>query len=417
LGVMSRYPALKHLPSFTTFPAVMLVTAALLLVPPAAQAQNTNYTPGDLVLFFQNPGGATGNDQQLFASLGNTATVFRDATPGAVVPLLNISAKLTSAFGANWASATTLYGGLGGVWGTSSLGTQLQNRDPQRTIYTSQQRPSVGIVGAPNSTGYIVSADGTMTSIANSVTAQDNILEVNGNAATAIVEVPTQGTSIANQNPAGGNGWNNNIPAPGVQQQGQAGTLGTFGTIANAEFLWDVYRIQAKNNIAGQYGFGDGVRQGEYLGTIALNSAGDLNFVAAGGTSPASAFDSWAESYSLDPAVTTGPTAGAPTADPDVDGFSNEQEFAFGTSPIEGTGTLLSVSIVNGNLVINAQQRNPGDGEPAYVLETCDDLSSGRWLESSIIPVSGNIIGDYTQMTYTIPGVSGRGFYRLTANQ
>jgi len=254
--------------------------AVILLGPSTGRTQNTNYTPGDLVMFFQNPGGVIGSDQQLFASLGNTATVFRDAALGSSFTLLNLNTELTSAFGANWASATTLYGGLGGVWGTSNLGLQLQNGDPQRTIYTSQQRSSMGTVGTPDSTGYIVSADGTMTSIANSVTGQDNILEINGSTFTAIVEVPVTGTSIANQNPAGGNGWNNNIPAPGVQQQGQAGSLGTFGTITNVEFLWDVYRIQARDNIVGQYGFGGGVRQGEYLGTMTLDSSGDVGFTA-----------------------------------------------------------------------------------------------------------------------------------------
>jgi hypothetical protein len=44
--------------------------------------------------------------------------------------------------------------------------------------------------------------------------------------------------------------------------------------------MWDVYRIQARDNIAGQYGFGDGIRQSEYLGTVTLNSAGDVGFTA-----------------------------------------------------------------------------------------------------------------------------------------
>ncbi len=259
--------------------ALGAAAAAMLLGTSTGRAQNPNYTPGDMVLFFQNPGGIIGSTNQLFASLGNTATVFRDAAPGSVSgSLININSQLTSAFGAGWASETTLYGGLGGVWGTSTLGTQLQNGDPQRTIYTSQQRSSIGTVGSQNSVGYSVSADGTMSAIANSVTGQNNILEVNGTSATAIVPVPVAGTSIANQNPAGGNGWNNNIPAPGVQQQGQAGDFGSFGTIGNVEFMWDVYRIQARDNIAGQYGFGDGVRQSEYLGTVTLNSAGDVGF-------------------------------------------------------------------------------------------------------------------------------------------
>jgi hypothetical protein len=263
--------------------ALGAAAAAMLLGTSTGRAQNPNYTPGDMVLFFQNPGGIIGSTNQLFASLGNTATVFRDAAPGSVSgSLININSQLTSAFGAGWASETTLYGGLGGVWGTSTLGTQLQNGDPQRTIYTSQQRSSIGTAGAQNSVGYSVSADGTMSAIANSVTGQNNILEVNATSAAAVVPFnpASLATSIANQNPANGNGWNNNIPAPGVQQQGQAGDFGSFGTISNVEFMWDVYRIQARDNIAGQYGFGDGIRQSEYLGTVTLNSAGDVGFTA-----------------------------------------------------------------------------------------------------------------------------------------
>jgi hypothetical protein len=525
---MSRALTLEFSSSFAAFRVVLMAVAALLLLPPAAQAQNPDYTPGDLVLFFQNPGGLTGSEEQVFASLGNTATVFRDAAAGSTSNIININFELTSAFGANWASETTLYGGLGGVWGTSTLGSQLQNGDPQRTIYTSQQRSSIGTVGAPNSAGYSVSADGTMTSIANSITGQNQILEVKGTGATAVVpfDPSSLATSIANQNPANGNGWNNNIPAPGVQQQGQAGDFGTFGTISNVQFMWDVYRIQPRNNISGQYGQGEPIRQSEYLGTIVLNNVGDVYFVAARGASPtptislsgsltpfntttgtasasqsftvsgsdltgnvtltaptgfelstnnssfsstvvvpatgnlsattiyvrvsssaavgslsgnitatssgannqslpvsanvsaASAYDSWAaDTYGLDPSATTGPTAGAPTADPDNDGFANSQEFAFGTSPVVGNAALLSASLVGGNLVITALQRTPGDGVASYVLQTRSDLSAGGWSPSGVTPVSGSASGDYTQVTYTITGVSGRGFYRLLASQ
>jgi hypothetical protein len=523
---MSRALTLEFSSSIAAFRVVLMALAALLLLPPAAQAQNPDYTPGDLVLFFQNPGGLTGNDQQVFASLGDTATLFRDADPGSTSNIININVELSSAFGSNWASETTLYGGLGGVWGTSTLGSQLQNGDPQRTIYTSQQRSSIGLVGTQNSAGYSVNANGTMSAIANSITGQNNILEVNGTSATAIVPVPESGTSIANQNPAGANGWNNTIPAPGVQQQGQTGSFGNFGTISDVQFMWDVYRIQARDNIAGQYGFGDGIRESEYLGTIVLNNVGDVYFVAAGGTSPtptislsgsltsfntttgtasasqsftvsgsdltgnvtltaptgfelstnnssfsspvvvpasgnlslttiyvrvsssaevgslsgnitatssgannqslpvsgnvsaASAYDSWAAgTYGLDPSATTGPTAGAPTADPDNDGFANSQEFAFGTSPVVGNAALLSASLVGGNLVITALQRTPGDGVASYVLQTRSDLSAGGWSPSGVTPVNGSASGDYTQVTYTITGVSGRGFYRLLASQ
>ncbi len=70
----------------------------------SAAAQNPNHAPGDLVLFFQKEG----STNTVYASLGNTATVFRGAAAGAHAPnqinFLNINAELVAAFGAGWAA-------------------------------------------------------------------------------------------------------------------------------------------------------------------------------------------------------------------------------------------------------------------------------------------------------------------------
>ena len=248
------------------------------------RAQNTNYTPGDLVLFFQKSNGSTGSDQQVFASLGNTASVFREAFDDqtSLINVININTELTSAYGANWASATTLYGGAGGVWGNSgSLSSALQNADPNRTIYTTQRRSTIGTVGSQNSVGYSIGSDGAMTSIANSILAQNNILETgSANRVAVITAAQSPSQSINLQNPVGGNGWNNNIPGDVVQQGGRTNNYGTFGSYTDVEFMWDLYRLQAKSNIANQYGFGDPLREGEYLGTMTLSSNGDVGFTA-----------------------------------------------------------------------------------------------------------------------------------------
>ncbi len=271
---------MKSINKFLTVGA--LAAAALTAATGTAQAQNTNYTPGDLVLFFQNPNGTTGSDQQVFASLGNTATTFRQAfvDQANLVNIININSQLTTAFGAGWANTTTLYGGAGGVWGNSgSLSIALQNGDPNRTLYTTERRSTVGTVGSQNSVGYAIGSDGAMTAIANSMIGQNNILEVGALTAAAVIPVaPAPQQTIALNNPVGGNGWNNNIPGNKVQQAGQAGNYGAFGSINNVEFMWDLFRIQAKNNISGQYGQGDPNRQSEYLGTLVLDSSGNVSF-------------------------------------------------------------------------------------------------------------------------------------------
>ena len=269
--------------------------AALTVAAGTAQAQNTNYTDGDLVLFFQNPGGSTGSDQQLFASLGNTATVFRAAFTAQSNPsgILNINSQLTSAFGSGWANATTLYGGAGGVWSSASGGNQLQNGDPKRTVYTTLARPSIGVVGSVNSDGFSTVNSGGATAISQAIIQQNNILETQASTAVAVIALP--GSSVAASipliNPANANGWNNSVPNPGVQQQGQAGNYGTFGSINNVEFMWDLYRSQARNNISGQYGADEALYDGSYIGTLTLSSNGDVGFTT---TAPIPEPGTWA---------------------------------------------------------------------------------------------------------------------------
>jgi len=243
-------------------------------------AQNTNYTPGDLVLFFQSTG-EIGNNQQVFASLGNTATVFRNATPGSSVTITNISSAMDTAYGSGWAGSTSLYGGAGGVWGTST-GISLTNGDPGRTVYTTLARSSIGTVGQADSGGFAIATTTAMTGMATAILGQNNILETQASTRVAVISFnPSDSVapSIKNINPPGGNGWNSNIEAPGVQQQGTGSSYGTFGSINNVEFMWDLYRIQARNDVSGQYGQGDPIRTGAYLGTVVLDNGGNVSFV------------------------------------------------------------------------------------------------------------------------------------------
>jgi len=377
-------------------------------------AQNTNYTPGDLVLFFQSTG-TIGNNQQVFASLGNTATVFRNATPGSSVTITNISSAMDTAYGSGWAGSTTLYGGAGGVW-SSSTGSSLQNGDPSRTTYTTLARSSIGTVGEADSGGFAIGTTGAMTAMATAISGQNNILETQASTRVAVISFnPADALtpSIKNINPPGGNGWNNNIVTPGVQQQGTGSSMGTFGSYSNVVFLWDLYRIQARNDVSGQYGQGEPIREGLYLGTIVLTASGDVGFVAASDPS-VSPYDTWVTSYSLDPT-----TDGAKSADPDGDGFDNFQEFAFGTNPTVGNAALTSAARSVNDIVVSSFQRDGGatNGISSYTLQTRADLSTSEWVASDVTGVSGTPDGDYTPVTYTVPLTSPRAFYRLIATE
>lgn len=265
--------------------AWLSLVAGSLISLPMAQA-NTSHGPADLVLTFQNPGGSTGASSTMIVALGDVLN-FRDATPGSYTEILNIGSNLTSIFGGSWYDESTLWMGAVGFRGTSDSSLNLlpnqANGDPHRTIYGTAARNSIGTVGSVGSVITNIVNDGTMTSTVNAINAVKGNLE-NIGSNTLVGVVPTSTSFVDNQNPfLGGNiqqlaytGF-----AGGVQDSFFVGSLGTFGLAGNIELALDLYRFQARNDIAGQYGFGDPVRQGEYLGTITINSLGAVGFTAA----------------------------------------------------------------------------------------------------------------------------------------
>ncbi len=259
-----------------------LAAGSLAITIAGASAANTFYAPGDLVLYFQQEGGTN----TVYANLGNAAT-YRGAGTGAAdgvnsLNFLDINTELTSAFGAGWATDTSLYAGLAGVWGTNGTNETLQNSDPHRTLYVSAARNSAGTIGQADSTAPFVGTNTDMTTAASGIAAQNNVLE--NSYSTAVAVSPTGTSGIDNQNPflaAGVQGVAFGVISGGVQQRGTAGTFAaSFGGGGSVEFGLDLYRIQAKNTIVGQVGLGEALREGTYEGTIAVGTDGLVSFVA-----------------------------------------------------------------------------------------------------------------------------------------
>ena len=267
--------------------ALVLAAGSLAISATAVQAQNTNYAAGDLVLFFQQEGGS----ETVYANLGNTATAFRGAAAGVDVAnnfnFLNINSTLASAFGAGWATDTSIYAGLAGVWGTSGTNSALTNGDPHRTLYVSAARSALGTIGQANSTAPSVAGNTAMTTAASAMNTQNNILETTYN--TAVAQSPTSTSGIDNANPflsAGIQGPAFGAFDGGVQQRGTGSTLGSFDSAGNAVFALDLYRVLARATggsgtgqtfVTGQV---DGpLRSGSFEGTVVLNTAGDISFV------------------------------------------------------------------------------------------------------------------------------------------
>ena len=359
--------------------AAALGAAALLCE--SAAAQNPNHTPGDLVLFFQKEG----STNTVYASLGNTATVFRGAAAGPdasnLINFLDISAELVSAFGPGWAGDPHVYAGLAGVWGTNTTSSTLQNGDPHRTIYVSSPRSGAGAAGSANSTAWDLGLAGNnaMNTGSNGITSMNSPFEVNYT--TKVAVSPTGVSFIDDKNPVSGgiqgNAFDNTF-AGGVQQAGSSSSWGTFGAAGDVEFALDLYRILARNNIVGQVA-GD-VRVGSYEGTVTINSNGQVSFIAQG-SPPASAFTTWADGFAASLPNAADREAGA---DPDADGLSNLMEFVLDGNPAASDAAIApSLDASGAGFVFTFNRRDDSESpETTLVFQHSTDLTT--WTDVAI---------------------------------
>ena len=98
--------------------------------------------------------------------------------------------------------------------------------------------------------------------------------------------------------------------------------------------------------------------------------------------------------------------------DADGDGFTNLQEFLFGTSPTEPTGSLTTIETSGSDLIIRWKQRTEG---ATYTLQQSATLAND-WVPSSIVPVNdGSAINGYQPRMATVPTGSGKLFLRVQA--
>ena len=259
----------------------LLVAASSLLAAHAANAANSLYAAGDLMLTFQQVGG--GNT--VYVDLGNSATLYRGTAAGADVAtnidFININSTLVSAFGSGWASDPSIYAGLAGVNSTSSTSSTLVNGDPPRTLYVSAPRADVGTLGQANSVTPTVASNTLMTTAASGIQTQNNVFGTLPSDTLQAV-VTTDVSKIRTQQPITtfqGNNYQGTAFGTfdgGIQQQGAAGSFGSFGTAGTVEFALDLYRILGKNTVPGQVA-GD-LRSGTYEGTITVSTGGGVSF-------------------------------------------------------------------------------------------------------------------------------------------
>jgi autotransporter-associated beta strand protein len=100
--------------------------------------------------------------------------------------------------------------------------------------------------------------------------------------------------------------------------------------------------------------------------------------------------------------------------DPDGDGFSNGEEFLFGSSPVAGNGSLVTTTTSGGNLTLRWLQRESGS---TYTLQQSATLEALSWTTAAQSPaLDVNQTGaptDYDYYTVSIPVGGGKLFYRI----
>ena len=106
------------------------------------------------------------------------------------------------------------------------------------------------------------------------------------------------------------------------------------------------------------------------------------------------------------------------TDDPDGDGFTNLDEYLFGTSPVASTGSLTTTVTTGAGLIIRWFERESG----TYVLRESATMIGNPWPMSSLVPApatdqSGKYSADYVRMEVTVPIDSARKFVRVEATE
>lgn len=119
------------------------------------------------------------------------------------------------------------------------------------------------------------------------------------------------------------------------------------------------------------------------------------------------AYQNWVDSFPTHP--------GLPGEDPDADGFTNHQEFLFGSSPFETTASFLTHSQEPGALVLRWLERTSG---AMYRFERSQTLAADGWLEAPELvsedPDQSNVPENYVRKTASIStSAENSGFFRV----
>lgn len=386
------------------------------------QAQNSFFAPGDLILYVQK----VGDPSTIYVGLGNAASMYRGASAGPTADrqalnIVDINSALTSAYGAGWASDTSIFVGLAGCL-SNQQDFEIVNGDTNRTVYISRARTALGTVGAANSTAWDLNSAQTQnaasTNIANALANNFETL-----ATTRVATLSTSVSLIDNQNPVNSGtfiqGQAFSAFTGGVQQRGTASSIGTFGAADSVEFALDLNRIvpRADSETVGEV---SGVKLiGSYEGTIVIGTNGKVSFMTQGTGTP---YENWILSFGD---FSFSSSKRLATADPDFDGNTNLMEFVLNGNPTMSDPGIAPVLDASGsNFVFTFNRRDDSEAGSTLVFQHGSDLAG--WTNVPIGAVSNLPTVQVIQnantdaITVTIPksvAPGGKLFGRLKVTQ
>ncbi|RYD30292.1 MAG: hypothetical protein EOP86_20235 [Verrucomicrobiaceae bacterium] len=276
---------------FSRFNRALLTCSAIAMAGGALRA--APYTAGDLLLGFV-AGGGTGSNQTLLVNLG-PASGYRDAFDAGANKLnfTTVGSQLATQFGASWHDRADLYVSLFGAANASVTSNTLFSGDPPRTVYTSQARTASGALGTADSAGWSVAGSTAMTNAAGAVISiAAGYTKATADAQTVAI-IPKDDANTLDEYTRPVTNVSFDSFNGGVEQVFTAGPWGTLGDAGAVEAALDLYRIQARNNVSGQYGAGEPNGEGVYKGTITLSQSGAVSFIAKGAVT-ADGFSAWA---------------------------------------------------------------------------------------------------------------------------
>lgn len=368
------------------FPKSISLATCLL---PAALSLSTSmaapYAPGDVLMGFVT-GAGKGADDVLIVRLG-TAASFRNAFDSATnsVNFLNIGTQLNLAFDPGWQERDDLYICVFATTDSDTIGDTLVNLDPFRTIYASRSRNAVSSVpGTPRSTAWTLNSNTAITTTSGQMNSTAQRYAVSTADASNLTVIPKSLGNTLDEytKPVTANSFTN--LTSGIEYRFGPGAWGTMGDAGTVEAALDFYRLQAVNNVAGQYGAGSPIRAGSYKGTFTINQSGQVSFIAAG-LAPVDGFNTWAVGKGL-------PTGVLTSDDRDNDGIVALVEYSLDLNPL-AFDSLPVPTAAPGGLLFSFAKGTAAAADPkiTYQIEASSGLGSG-WTPLTTITNSATVI-------------------------